>query len=336
METGAPADIYSIGVMLFEMLTGRVPFDGENAVAIAMKQVAEQPPRRATLNPKVSPALDAVVLKALAKDPADRFATADGDVGRARRRRGGPGALAGPHRALRGSSPRRRRRAGCAATAGGSSRSLALLLAAGALAYFLTRARAGRPCPGSRARSEPDGARSSCRTPASRSRPTRIENAGSGGHRDRAGPARRHRGRGRLDRDDHRQPRAGDGGGAAGRRPARSAEAQREARGRRLRGHGPATASSDGGQGRQGDRHRAGGRHRARAGRRRSTLFVSTGVATETVPSVVGLDRAEADQRARGRRLRRQRREPGLRRARGPGAEPGPGRRDAPPRSAPR
>ncbi len=76
MEVTPAADIYSIGVMLFEMLTGRVPFDGENAVAIAMKQVAEAPPAPSSINPAVSPALDAVVLKALAKEPANRFASA--------------------------------------------------------------------------------------------------------------------------------------------------------------------------------------------------------------------------------------------------------------------
>ena len=76
MEVTAATDIYSIGVMLFEMLTGRVPFDGDNAVAIAMKQVSADPQTPSLVNPKVSPALDAVVLKALAKDPAARYASA--------------------------------------------------------------------------------------------------------------------------------------------------------------------------------------------------------------------------------------------------------------------
>ena len=70
------ADIYSIGIMLFEMLTGRVPFDGDNAVAIAMKQVSEAPQPPSRINPAVSPALDAVVLRALAKEPSNRFASA--------------------------------------------------------------------------------------------------------------------------------------------------------------------------------------------------------------------------------------------------------------------
>ena len=76
LETTASADIYSVGVILYEALTGQVPFDAETAVAIALKQVSEPPvpPRR--INPDIPPALDAVVLKALAKDPKDRFADA--------------------------------------------------------------------------------------------------------------------------------------------------------------------------------------------------------------------------------------------------------------------
>ena len=71
------SDLYSIGVILFEMLTGRVPFDGDNAVAIAMKQVSEQPPSPSALNPAVTPALESVVLKALAKDPVNRYGSAE-------------------------------------------------------------------------------------------------------------------------------------------------------------------------------------------------------------------------------------------------------------------
>ena len=76
MDVTAASDVYSIGVMLFEMLTGRVPFDGDSPVAIAMKQVSESPPPPSTLNPAVPPALDAVVLRALAKEPANRYASA--------------------------------------------------------------------------------------------------------------------------------------------------------------------------------------------------------------------------------------------------------------------
>ncbi len=77
LEVNGPSDLYSTGVILYEALTGGVPFDGESAVTIALKQVSEQPRPPSQLNPNVSPALDSVVLKALAKDTANRFATAD-------------------------------------------------------------------------------------------------------------------------------------------------------------------------------------------------------------------------------------------------------------------
>ena len=76
-EVTATSDLYSIGVILYEALTGRVPFEADTAVAIALKQVSEQPRPPSELRPQVPPALDAVVLKALAKDPANRFQTAD-------------------------------------------------------------------------------------------------------------------------------------------------------------------------------------------------------------------------------------------------------------------
>jgi len=76
-EVTAVSDLYSIGVMLYEVLTGRVPFEGESAVAVAMKQVSQMPQRPSSIQPRVSPALDAVVMRALEKDPGQRFQSAD-------------------------------------------------------------------------------------------------------------------------------------------------------------------------------------------------------------------------------------------------------------------
>jgi serine/threonine-protein kinase len=76
-DVTAVSDLYSIGVLLYEALTGRVPFEADSAVAVAMKQVSQTPQRPSSINPAVSPALDAVVMRALAKEPGERFQSAD-------------------------------------------------------------------------------------------------------------------------------------------------------------------------------------------------------------------------------------------------------------------
>jgi serine/threonine-protein kinase len=73
----ARSDLYSIGIILYELLTGKVPFEADSAVTIALKQVNEAPVAPSELNPAVTPELESVVLRALMKDPAERFADAD-------------------------------------------------------------------------------------------------------------------------------------------------------------------------------------------------------------------------------------------------------------------
>ena len=73
----AQSDLYSVGIILYELLTGRLPFDGESAVAIAVQHLNDEPTPIHALRPDVAPELEAAVMRALAKDPAARWADAD-------------------------------------------------------------------------------------------------------------------------------------------------------------------------------------------------------------------------------------------------------------------
>jgi len=76
-EVDPRSDLYSLGVVLYELLTGKTPFDGETPVEIAMKHLSTTPKPPSKLRPDVPPELDMVVLRALAKNPEDRYQSAD-------------------------------------------------------------------------------------------------------------------------------------------------------------------------------------------------------------------------------------------------------------------
>ena len=77
LEVGPPADIYALSIVLFEMLTGRVPFSADTPMAVMLKALSDPLPMPREINPDISEPLQAVILKGTAKEPEHRYATVD-------------------------------------------------------------------------------------------------------------------------------------------------------------------------------------------------------------------------------------------------------------------
>ncbi|CAO0829460.1 Serine/threonine-protein kinase PknD [Streptomyces microflavus] len=111
----ARSDLYSVGIMLFQLLTGRIPFDADSPLAIAYAHVQEEPVAPSSINRSVTPAMDALVARALKKNPNERFPSAAAmrdEIARVLNASGGLDSRAGDRRRGRSRQQRCGRRLG--------------------------------------------------------------------------------------------------------------------------------------------------------------------------------------------------------------------------------
>ena len=161
LPVDARSDVYSLGVVLYEMLTGRVPFEAETPMAVVIKHITAPLPRPTEFNPALPESVEQVVLKALAKDPTDRFQTT-GDLAGALRQaveaarmapKPPPPSLAGERTRLdlpapvRLPEPRPRPASRPLLWLGAGALVLLLILAVGLIAYLLGRTSRGGEVP---------------------------------------------------------------------------------------------------------------------------------------------------------------------------------------------
>lgn len=131
------SDLYSVGVVLYEMVTGQVPFDGETAISVALKHVQEPPRSARLLEPSVSKGLDEVILKALDKESSRRYQTAAdmaGDLKRAIKSPRGGFVTTQPESASR--AERRKKRQQAVKKFRKYAIAAAILVAVGLIAYY--------------------------------------------------------------------------------------------------------------------------------------------------------------------------------------------------------
>ncbi len=74
--TDARSDVYSLGIVMYEMLTGKLPFESDNSISVAIKHMQEEAVRPCEINPSIPKSIEDVVMKAISKDPNDRFQSA--------------------------------------------------------------------------------------------------------------------------------------------------------------------------------------------------------------------------------------------------------------------